>query len=190
MFSKTNLPTSNTHRKGDLNVKMLNCQLSAAVGEVPSIPVLSYLFQAQNLKPCSSLREELPDGIFLCRVFRCCCLVTKSYPTLCNPRDWSSPGSYIHGISQARILVWVATSYSSLVFYLLPKVLKPHTQSLERKEDILSLVLNWKLGTLLEQRRLFKGLKGDLPGGPGAKTSHSCCRGPRFHPWPENQIPQ
>ena len=36
------------------------------------------------------------------------CLVTQSCPTLCNPMDCSPPGSSVHGILQARILVWVA----------------------------------------------------------------------------------
>ena len=31
-----------------------------------------------------------------------------SCPTLCNPMDYSPPGSSIHGILQARILEWVA----------------------------------------------------------------------------------
>ena len=31
--------------------------------------------------------------------------VTKSCPTLCNPMDYSPPGSSVHGISQARLLV-------------------------------------------------------------------------------------
>ena len=31
---------------------------------------------------------------------------------LCNPVDWSSPGSSVHGISQARILEWVAMPFS------------------------------------------------------------------------------
>ena len=30
---------------------------------------------------------------------------------LCNPLDCSPPGSSVHGIFQARILEWVATSY-------------------------------------------------------------------------------
>ena len=38
--------------------------------------------------------------------------VAKSCLTLCNPMDWSLPGSPVHGISQARILEWVAISYS------------------------------------------------------------------------------
>ena len=42
----------------------------------------------------------------------CCCLVTKSRPNLCDAMDCSPPGSSVHGIFQARILEWVATSSS------------------------------------------------------------------------------
>ena len=38
--------------------------------------------------------------------------VCQSCPTLCNPMDYSLPGSSVHGISQARILEWAATSFS------------------------------------------------------------------------------
>ena len=45
----------------------------------------------------------------------CClvCLVAKLSQTLCDPVDCSLPGSSVHGISQARILEWVAISFSS-----------------------------------------------------------------------------
>ena len=33
-------------------------------------------------------------------------------PTLCDPMDCSLPGSSVHGISQARILEWVAIPFS------------------------------------------------------------------------------
>ena len=36
------------------------------------------------------------------------CLVIQSCPTLCNPIDYSTPGSSVHGLLQARILEWVA----------------------------------------------------------------------------------
>ena len=36
------------------------------------------------------------------------CLVGQSCPTLCDPMDWSPPGSSVHEILQARILEWVA----------------------------------------------------------------------------------
>ena len=43
----------------------------------------------------------------------CCrCLAVKSCPTLCKPMDYSPPGSSVHGIFQARILEWVAISFS------------------------------------------------------------------------------
>ena len=42
----------------------------------------------------------------------CCCWVAKLYLTLCDPMDCSPPGSSVHGISQARILEWVAISFS------------------------------------------------------------------------------
>ena len=43
----------------------------------------------------------------------CCCLVAQSCPTLLDPMDCSPPGSSVHGISQARILEWVAFSFST-----------------------------------------------------------------------------
>ena len=36
----------------------------------------------------------------------------QSCPTLCDPVDCSPSGSSIHGILQARILEWVAISFS------------------------------------------------------------------------------
>ena len=41
----------------------------------------------------------------------------KSCPTLCNPMDCSLPGFSIHGILQARILEWVAISFSGGSFW-------------------------------------------------------------------------
>ena len=38
--------------------------------------------------------------------------VAQSCLTLCNPVDCSPPGSSIHGILQARVLEWVAISFS------------------------------------------------------------------------------
>ena len=40
------------------------------------------------------------------------CSVAQSCLSLCDPLDCSSPGSSLHGIFQARILEWVAISYS------------------------------------------------------------------------------
>ena len=40
------------------------------------------------------------------------CSDEKLCPILCNTMVYSSPGSSVHGISQARILEWVAISFS------------------------------------------------------------------------------
>ena len=47
-------------------------------------------------------------GNFCCS----CCLVARSSLTLCNPMDCSPPGFSVHGIHRARILEWVAISFS------------------------------------------------------------------------------
>ena len=38
--------------------------------------------------------------------------VTNSCQTLCDPMDCGSPGSSVHGILQARVVEWVAISFS------------------------------------------------------------------------------
>ena len=42
----------------------------------------------------------------------CISKIAQSCPTLCDPVDCSPPGSSVHGILQARILEWVAISFS------------------------------------------------------------------------------
>ena len=39
--------------------------------------------------------------------------VVQSCPTLCDPMDCGLPGSSVHGILQARILEWVAISFTN-----------------------------------------------------------------------------
>ena len=43
-------------------------------------------------------------------------LVTQSCLTLCDPMDCSPPGTSVHGILLARILEWVAISFSRVIF--------------------------------------------------------------------------
>ena len=67
-----------------------------------------------NVKPVpspqsvSNSEEEKTKAI---SYFCCCCSVAKSCLILCDPMDSSPPGSSVYGISQARILQWVAVSY-------------------------------------------------------------------------------
>ena len=57
----------------------------------------------------SRLDETLELKICVCV---CICSVAQWCWTLCNPMDYSPPGSSVHGISQARILEWVSISFS------------------------------------------------------------------------------
>ena len=65
------------------------------------------------------LPTSFPQTIFLLTdifsdtVFTVCAwLVAQLCSTLCDPVDRSSPGSFAHGISHARVLEWVAISSS------------------------------------------------------------------------------
>ena len=62
----------------------------------------------------SSLQKSitlLKKNIYI-YIFCGCCWVSKSCLTLCNPMNCTPPSSSVHGISQARILEWVAVSFS------------------------------------------------------------------------------
>ena len=37
--------------------------------------------------------------------------VAQSCPTLCDPVNYTIPGSFVHGILQARILEWIAVPF-------------------------------------------------------------------------------
>ena len=67
--------------------------------------------------------------------------------TLCNPMDCSLPGSYIHGIFQARVLEWVAISFS---IYSLSKL------------QLFNVVLSTILNTLCQILRLYYLITGSL----------------------------
>jgi len=43
-------------------------------------------------------------------------LVIQSCPILCDPMDYSLPGSSVHGMLQAKILEWVAIPFSKRSF--------------------------------------------------------------------------
>ena len=51
-------------------------------------------------------QESLPYYYMHAKSFR-------SYLTLCDPVDSSLPGSSVHGVLQAKILEWVAVSFST-----------------------------------------------------------------------------
>ena len=54
-------------------------------------------------------------AIFM-NAFHASCICAQLCPPLCTHRDCSSPDSSVHGIFQARILEWLAISYSRRSF--------------------------------------------------------------------------
>ena len=51
-------------------------------------------------------RECSKSGV-CCRLWACCRFISKLSLTLCDPMDYSPPGSSLPGILQARILGWL-----------------------------------------------------------------------------------
>ena len=70
---------------------------------------------------------------------KCVCARAQSCLTLCDPMDCSPPGSSVHGISQARILEWVAISFF-------------RGSSLSRDQTCVSCIGRWILLSLSHQR--------------------------------------
>ena len=68
---------------------------------------LPWLFPASSCHQASiiSLGPTFPNSVSACSVAQWCL-------TLCNPLDCGPPGSSVYGILQARILEWVAISFS------------------------------------------------------------------------------
>ena len=67
----------------------------------------SIMFLQQHLCVIFSGNTVLLQGMVKVKV-----LVAQSCLILCNSMDCSPPGSSVHGILQARILEWVAVSFS------------------------------------------------------------------------------
>ena len=59
---------------------------------------------------CSKLSSRYGNYLYV-HIF-CVCSVARSCVTFCDPVDCSPPGSSVLGISQSRILEWIAISYS------------------------------------------------------------------------------
>ena len=80
----------------------------------------------------------------------------QSCPTLCNPIDSSPPGSSVPGILQARILEWVAISFSRKSKEKIPNNNKIEVNNLSDKEfKILVIGVVTELGKRLDPNRSF-----------------------------------
>ena len=73
------------------------------LSQFSSVSHLSSKSATKNGYPAFSLSESESE-------------VTPLRSTLCNPRDCSPPGSYVHRILQASVLEWVAISLSRFLF--------------------------------------------------------------------------
>ena len=67
-------------------------------------------FCSPHLSASNILGSMITFSLFITLLLTAAKLL-QSCPTLCNPRDGSSPGSPIPGILQARTLEWVAISF-------------------------------------------------------------------------------
>ena len=73
------------------------------VGRVSAYVIIRELDKAENIKS-KNLKRQWGQGD--------ACSVVHSCPTLWDPMDCSLLGSSVHGVFQARILDWVAISFS------------------------------------------------------------------------------
>ena len=95
-------------------------------------------------------------------------LVIQSWPTLYDPMDCSPPGSSVHGISQARILEWVAIPSPKKVFDLALTDVPASFDSQPHLATHTSLRISlW--GGLGQEKTLLKGgNEEDVAGGDGS----------------------
>ena len=73
---------------------------------------LPVLFAPPTWSPLLLDKCNVASVTFLQAAVKMKVIVAQSCWTLCNPMDCSPPGSSVHGILQARILEWVAISFS------------------------------------------------------------------------------
>ena len=77
---------------------------------VDSLSLLQGIFPTQGSRAlqADSLPAELPGKADqIKKNLKCHAKLLQSYPTLCDPMDFSPPASSVHGILRARILEWV-----------------------------------------------------------------------------------
>ena len=85
--------------------------------------------------------------------------VAQSCPTLCDPMGCSLTGSSVHGIFQARILEWVAISFSNVTWGWPQRPLQPVLESPDTSPDDLKAPSERRTTTSLSSA-LFSTLKG------------------------------
>ena len=86
------------------------------LNEIPYTVEVDYTVEVTNRFKGLDLRLELdrvPEELNGNFATATAAKLLQSYPTLCDPIDGSPPGSAVPGILQARVLKWVAISFSN-----------------------------------------------------------------------------
>ena len=96
---------------GDVCVSMLLSQFIPP-SPSPTVSISLFCLSACPLLPCKEVHQYHPSRFHIYALKESESEVAQSCPTLCDPVDCSPPGSSVHGILQARILEWVAISFS------------------------------------------------------------------------------
>ena len=78
---------------------------------VPSVFLHMWLLTCLNVSLCVCF-GSVSKYVFVCPPNPLACVRPHSCLTLCDSKDYSLPGSSVHGIFQVRILEQVATSFS------------------------------------------------------------------------------
>ena len=99
---------------------------------IPFCNILSSTFHLYSWIQC------LIFSSYVVRKVKVKVLVTQSCLTLCDCIDYRLPCSSVHGILQARILEWVATSFSrcDLMIKNLPMMWETHVQYLGSEDPL------------------------------------------------------
>ena len=95
-------------------------------------------------------------------------LVAQLYLILCNPMDYSLPGSSVHGILQSRILEWVAIPFS-----------RGSSLPLDRTQDSCTagrFFTVWDMRALKSQGRAPEGWRGGQHLSPCLDISSTACQ--------------
>ena len=78
------------------------------------------------------------------------CSVVQPRLTLCNPMDYSQPGSSVHGIFWGRIVEWVAISYSRgfswpMVWTQISCLLHQHAEYMRQSKNVFFIRIIYKV---------------------------------------------
>ena len=83
---------------------------SPPLGTAPSLSLFFLGFQLQGRS--RSLVPSVLRFLYILGDFTCVCMHVQLYLSLCDPMNCNPPGSSVHGTFQAKILEWIAISFS------------------------------------------------------------------------------